>query len=116
MLSFKWIFSYALLGIFIFSPPAFSQRLSAPDKGANLQQSKEKRDTRAEGKITRSTEFVKEITGDVLVTEKNRYRLKGVNVVDRGQSRGEAPVNVAKRKRVAEMLFVNGGLKEVVLH
>jgi hypothetical protein len=61
--------------------------------------------------VTKSSQFVKRIANNVLYLEGNKsYDLEGVNVVDlTGKSR------VSDKKKLADMTFVNGVLKEVIL-
>lgn len=61
--------------------------------------------------VTKSSQFVKRIANNVLYLEKNKsYDLNGVNVIDlTGKSR------VSEKKKLADLTFVNGVLKEVVL-
>ena len=61
--------------------------------------------------VTKSSQFVKRIANNVLYLEGNKsYDLNGVNVIDlTGKSR------VSATKKLADMTFVNGVLKEVIL-
>jgi hypothetical protein len=61
--------------------------------------------------VTKSSQFVKRIANNVLYLEdKKSYDLKNVKVMDlTGKSR------VSEKKKLAELMFVNGVLKEVVL-
>jgi len=63
-------------------------------------------------RVTKSSQFVKRIANNVLYLEniKKGYDLSGVNVIDlTGKSR------VSQKKKLAELMFVNGVLKEVTL-
>ena len=61
--------------------------------------------------VTKSSQFVKRIANNVLYLEGSKsYDLTGVNVIDlTGKSR------VSDKKKLAELMFVNGVLKEVIL-
>jgi len=61
--------------------------------------------------VSKSSQFVKKIANNVLYLEGNKsYDLDGVNVIDlTGKSR------VSANKKLADMTFVNGVLKEVIL-
>jgi hypothetical protein len=61
--------------------------------------------------VTKSSQFVKRIANNVLYLEGNKsYDLNGVNVIDStGKSR------VSATKKLADMTFINGALKEVIL-
>jgi len=61
--------------------------------------------------VTKSSQFVKRIANNVLYLEGNKsYDLSGVNVIDlTGKSR------VSEKKKLADLTFVNGVLKEVIL-
>ncbi len=61
--------------------------------------------------VTKSSQFVKTIANNVLYLEGNKsYDLKDVNVIDlTGKSR------ISDKKKLAELMFVNGVLKEVIL-
>jgi len=61
--------------------------------------------------VTKSAQFVKAIANNVLYLENNTsYDLSGVKVIDRtGTSR------VSKKKIMAELMLMNGVLKEVIL-
>ena len=64
-----------------------------------------------QNQVTKSSQFVKRIANNVLYLEdKKSYDLKNVKVMDlTGKSR------VSEKKKLAELMFVNGVLKEVVL-
>ena len=98
---------YALIIFFLFV-------FSATDAGALMTTSV----TRGKGapqakqnQVTKYSQFVKRIANNVLYLEGNKsYDLKGVNVIDlTGKSR------VSEKKKLAELMFVNGVLKEVTL-
>jgi hypothetical protein len=61
--------------------------------------------------IAKSSQFVKKIANNVLYLEGNKsYDLDGVKVIDlTGKTR------VSANKKLADMTFVNGVLKEVIL-
>lgn len=64
-----------------------------------------------QNQVTKSSQFVNKIANNVLYLEGNKsYDLDGVNVIDlTGKSR------VSATKKLADMTFVNGKLKEVIL-
>lgn len=61
--------------------------------------------------VSKSSQFVKKIANNVLYLEGNKsYDLDGVKVIDlTGKTR------VSANKKLADMTFVNGVLKEVIL-
>jgi hypothetical protein len=64
-----------------------------------------------ETQVTKSAQFVKRIANNVLYLEGNKsYDLSGVNVIDLTGKR-----RVSDKKKLAELMFVNGVLKEVIL-
>jgi len=65
--------------------------------------------------IKRATEFVQKIQNGVLYTDKNRYDLKGVKVIDHADSKQVSEPSEG-RKRVAEMIFLNDILSQVIIH
>jgi hypothetical protein len=74
----------------------------------------EKKASAPKNSVRRITHFVKKIEGGVLYTEKSQYNLSGVKVLDLSPK----PKNtVIKRmpKKTAEMTFLNGQLREVVI-
>jgi len=64
-----------------------------------------------QNQVTKTSQFVKKITDNMLYLEnKKSYDLTGVNVIDlTGKKR------VSQNKKLAEMMFVNGKLQEVIL-
>jgi hypothetical protein len=74
----------------------------------------EKKTPAPKNSVRRITHFVKKIEGGVLYTEKNQYNLSGVKVLDFSPK----PKNTVMRgmpKKTAEMTFLNGQLREVVI-
>jgi hypothetical protein len=66
------------------------------------------------GSVRRSTEFVRKIEAGILYTEGNRYSLSGVKVMD--FTGGRNPAQPGKlTKKTAEMTFIHGQLREVVI-
>ncbi|MGZ6208954.1 MAG: hypothetical protein ACXWL9_02260 [Syntrophales bacterium] len=65
----------------------------------------------SQNQVTKSSQFVKTIANNVLYLEGNQsYDLSGVDVIDlTGKSR------VSNKKKVADLTFVKGKLKEVIL-
>ncbi len=66
-------------------------------------------------KIKKVNEFLDKVQNGVLYTEKNRYSLNGVSVIDRREIKVSKQVRDS-RKRVVEMTFVDGVLKQVIIH
>ena len=66
-------------------------------------------------KIKRATELVQRIEDGVLYTDKNQYDLRGVKMIDHADG-NKATEPSGGKKRVAEMIFVNDTLREVILH
>jgi hypothetical protein len=66
-------------------------------------------------KIKRATELVQKIQNGVLYTNKNQYDLKGVKIIDHLEGNRVAEPSDG-RKRVAEIIFVNDTLQEVIIH
>ena len=66
-------------------------------------------------KIKRATELVHKIQNGVLYTNKNQYDLKGVKIIDHVEGHKVTEPSDG-RKRVAEMIFVNDILREVIIH
>ena len=65
----------------------------------------------SQNQVSKSSQFVKKITESTLYLEGNKsYDLTGVNVIDL-----TAKSRVSSTKKLAEMTFVNGKLKEVIL-
>lgn len=64
-----------------------------------------------QNQVKKSSQFVNKIANNVLYLEGNKsYDLDGVSVIDlTGKSR------VSAKKKLADMTFVNGKLKEVIL-
>jgi hypothetical protein len=74
----------------------------------------EKKAPAPKNSVRRITHFVKKIEGGVLYTEKNQYNLSGVKVLDLSPK----PKNTTMKrmpKKTAEMTFLNGQLREVVI-
>ena len=64
-----------------------------------------------QNQVTKTSQFVKKIAGNVIYLEnKKSYDLTGVNVIDLTGTK-----RVSQNKKLAEMMFVNGKLKEVIL-
>lgn len=63
-------------------------------------------------KIKKVNEFMVKIEDNVLYTEKSKYNLRGVTVVNliRGKN-----ISTGKKK-VVELIFVNERLREIVIH
>ncbi|HET6459360.1 MAG TPA: hypothetical protein VFG29_01105 [Syntrophales bacterium] len=64
-----------------------------------------------QNQVTKSSQFVKRIANNVLYLEGNKsYDLSGVKVIDLTGTK-----RISQNKKLAELMFVNGVLKEVVL-
>jgi hypothetical protein len=66
------------------------------------------------GSVRRITEMVKKIESGVLFTEKNQYSLVGVKILDLSPRPQDARAK-GMPKKTAEMTFLNGQLREVVI-
>jgi hypothetical protein len=66
------------------------------------------------GSVRRSTEFVRKIEAGILYTEGNQYSLTGVRVMDLSGGRNLAQPGKLPKK-TAEMTFLHGQLREVVI-
>lgn len=74
----------------------------------------EKKTAPPKSSVRRITEFLKKIEGGVLYTERNQYSLAGAKVVDLSPRSKKAEVK-GMPKKTAEMTFLNGQLREVVI-
>jgi hypothetical protein len=95
--------------------------MSGPSRGNERVQaekmkksSEEKKPPAPKSTVRRITELVKKIEGDVLYTQKSRYSLAGVKVLDLSPKPGSPRVK-GMPKKTAEMTFVDGKLREVVI-
>ena len=84
-------------------------------QGEKVRKSPEEKKTPAlKSSIRRITHLVKKIEGGVLYTEKNQYSLAGVKVLDLSPKPKDADLQ-GMPKKTAEMTFLNGQLREVVI-
>jgi hypothetical protein len=84
-------------------------------QGEKIRKSPEEKKTPApKSSVRRITELVKKIEGGVLYTEKNQYSLAGVKVLDLSPRPKDANAK-GMPKKTAEMTFLNGQLREVVI-
>jgi hypothetical protein len=84
-------------------------------QGEKVRKSPEENKTPApKSSVRRITELVKKIEGGVLYTEKNQYSLTGVKVLDLSPRPKDANAK-GMPKKTAEMTFLNGQLREVVI-
>ena len=84
-------------------------------QGEKVRKSQEEKKTPApKSSVRRITELVKKIEGGVLYTEKNQYSLAGVKVLDLSPRPKDANAK-GMPKKTAEMTFLNGQLREVVI-
>jgi hypothetical protein len=82
------------------------------EKAGNSQE--EKKAPGPNSSVRRITQFVKKIEGGVLYTEKNQYNLSGVKVLDLSPKLKNTVIKKMPKK-TAEMTFLNGQLREVVI-
>ena len=84
-------------------------------QGEKVRKSPEEKKTPAtKNSVRRITELVKKIEGGVLYTQKNQYSLAGVKVLDLSPRPKGADLK-GMPKKTAEMTFLNGQLREVVI-
>jgi hypothetical protein len=84
-------------------------------QGEKVKKSPEEKKTPAlKNSVRRITELVKKIEGGVLFTEKNQYSLAGVKVLDLSPRPQDARAK-GMPKKTAEITFLNGQLREVVI-
>ena len=84
-------------------------------RGEKVRKSPEEKKTPApKSSVRRITELVKKMEGGVLYTEKNQYSLTGVKVLDLSPRPKQADLK-GMPKKTAEMTFLNGQLREVVI-
>jgi hypothetical protein len=74
----------------------------------------EKKRPAPKSSVRRITQLVKKIESGVLYTEKNQYSLAGVKVLDLTPKLKNAD-SKGMPKKTAEMTFLNGQLREVVI-
>ena len=102
-------------GFFLCSPSAGAVMRGDANQKQGAQSAAQKRVGGDTNKIKRATELVRKIQNGVLYTNKNQYGLKGVKIIDHLDGyKATEPLN--GRKRVAEMVFVNDTLIEVIIH
>jgi len=111
----KLVTSVVIGGIFLWISSA--NAIMRGDVKANSESQSEtpKKAVENTNQLRRATELVLKIQDGVLYTDKNRYDLKGVKVIDHAE---DAKVRWPSdgRKRVAEMIFLNDTLQEVIIH
>jgi hypothetical protein len=84
-------------------------------QGEKIRKSQEEKKPPApKSSVRRITQLVKKIEGGVLYTQKNQYSLAGVKVLDLSPKPKGAEVK-GMPKKTAEMTFLNGQLREVVI-
>ncbi len=102
MLQFRYILILAVITFFLIV--SLGQAVTSDD-GAALP------DSPSSTKILKTTGVVKAIKGNVLYLENNKkYDLRNVKV-----TQSKVIKSVSTKKRIAEMFFINGVLKEVVI-
>jgi len=111
----KLVTSVVIGGIFLWISSADAIMRGDVKPNSESQSETPKKAVQNTNQLKRATELVLKIQDGVLYTDKNRYDLKGVKVIDHAEG-----VKVSEpsdgRKRVAEMIFLNGVLKEVIIH
>ena len=101
----KILYALIISFLFVFSIPDAGARMAIGEGGG------QGAPPTNQTKVSKSSHFVKKIANNVLYLEGTKsYDLDGVNVIDRtGKTR------VSEKKKLADMTFVNGVLKEVIL-
>ena len=101
----KILYALIISFLFVFSIPDAGARTAIGEGGGQGAPPTNKT------QVSKSSQFVKKIANNVLYLEGNKsYDLDGVNVIDlTGKTR------VSAKKKLADMTFVNGVLKEVIL-
>jgi len=111
----KWVTCVVVGATFLFFSNAGAIMRGDVKQKSESQGEAPKRAIENKNKIKRATELVQKIQNGVLYTDKNQYDLRGVKIIDHaGGKKASEPSN--GRKRVAEMIFVNETLKEVIIH
>jgi hypothetical protein len=101
----KILCAFIISFIFIFSASSVGARMATSAAGGKGAPPENK------NQVTKSSQLVKTIANNVLYLEGNKsYDLTGVDVIDlTGKSR------VSGKRKLADLTFVNGKLKEVIL-
>ena len=101
----KMVYGLILSFLFVFSVGDSGARMATSAVGGQGAPSG------SQTQVTKFSQFMKRIANNVLYLEGNKsYDLTGVKVIDlTGKSR------VSEKKKLADMTFVNGVLKEVIL-
>jgi len=102
-------------GFFLCSPSAGAFMRGDAQQKQRDQGEAQKKAVENTNKIKRATELVRKIQNGVLYTNKNQYNLKGVKIIDHVDGH-KVTEPLTGRKRVAEMIFVNDILREVIIH
>ena len=90
-------------------------RVSPPVKGDGIQKEPElKKSPAPANSVRRVADLIKKIEGGILYTETGRYSLAGVQVLDLTKNL-KAAGREGMVPKIAEMTFINGQLKEVVI-
>jgi hypothetical protein len=111
----RWVVCVMIGGFFLCSSSAGAiMRADAKQKPGSQGPTQEKTIENV-NKIKRATELVQKIQNGVLHTNKNQYDLRGVKIIDHVEGHKVTEPSDG-RKRVAEMIFVNDTLREVILH
>lgn len=100
--------------ICVFLTPSFTSAVTPKAGTVKLTGDKAVRNNTArQNKVTRVTGFVTKMGDGVIVVNKKSYSLSGVNVVIK-QDATSAPSKT--KKQIAELIFLNGKLREAVVH
>jgi len=99
---------------------AMGQEKQKTVKGTKVERSKKAREMTAAARsqarpVRKVTEFVKKLEGGVLYTQSGQYSLAKVKVVDLTKDRKESIGAGNLPMKTAEMTFLNGQLREVVI-
>jgi hypothetical protein len=116
MLSIKRLVSCLVISVFFlgFSSVGAVMRGDATQQPGSQGQTQGKA-VESTNTIRRATELVQRVQNGVLYTDKNQYDLRGVKVIDHMEGKQVAEPSDG-RKRVAEMIFVNDTLYQVIIH
>lgn len=100
--------------ICVFMTPSFTSAVTPKPGTVKLSGDKTARKSATkQNKVTRVTGFVTKIGDGVIVVNKKSYSLSGVNVITK-QDAASAPSKT--KRQIAELIFLNGKLKEAVVH
>jgi hypothetical protein len=116
MLPIRRLVACVMIGGFLLCSPSAGAIMRGETQQKQREQGEaQKKAVENPNKITRTTELVRKIQNGILYTNKNQYSLKGVKVIDHVDGH-KVTEPLDGRKRVAEMIFVNDTLREVIIH